>query len=106
MLLPGKAEGSGHRHCAVPGVDGAVPAMIERCVSASSDLNECKEGACQGVRESVSVSPFCACAAKMIHAASIAFMPEEARAAVAGTMSAPAAAPLRPSAPIESEMAA
>ena len=41
----------------------------------------------------------------MIHAASIAFMPKEARAAVAGTMSAPAAAPLRPSAPIESEMA-
>ena len=58
VLLPGKAEGSGHRHCAVPGVEGAVSAMIERCVSASSDLNECKEGACQGVRESVSVSPF------------------------------------------------
>ena len=58
VLLPNKALGSGHRHCAVPGVEGAVPAMIERCVSASSDLNECKEGACQGVRESVCVSPF------------------------------------------------
>ena len=58
VLLPGKAEGSGHRHCAVPGREGAVPAMIERCVSASSDLNECQEGARQGVRESVSVLPF------------------------------------------------
>ena len=56
VLLPGKAEGSGHRHCAVPGVEGDILAMIERCVSASSDLNECKEGACQGVRESVCVS--------------------------------------------------
>ena len=57
VLLPGKALGSGHRHCAVPGMEGAAPGMIESCVSASSDLNECKEGACQGVRESVSVSP-------------------------------------------------
>ena len=29
MLLPAKAEGSGHRHCAVPGMEGAVPAMME-----------------------------------------------------------------------------
>ena len=57
VLLPGKALGSGHRHCAVPGREAGVPAMIERCVSASADLNSCKEGACQGVRESVSVSP-------------------------------------------------
>ena len=58
--------------------------MIESCVSASPDMNECKEGACQGVRESVCVSSACACATKMIHAASIAIMPEEGRAAVAG----------------------
>ena len=34
VLLPGKAEGSGHRHCAVPGMKVAVSAMIESCVSA------------------------------------------------------------------------
>ena len=56
VLLPGKAEGSGHRHCAVPGVEGAVPAMIESCVSASPDMNECREGACQGVRARERVS--------------------------------------------------
>ena len=58
VLLPNKALGSGHRHCAVPGVEGDILAMIERCVSASSDLNECQEGARKGVRESVSVLPF------------------------------------------------
>ena len=40
VLLPGKAEGSGHRHCAVPGMEGGVPAMNESCVSAAPDMNE------------------------------------------------------------------
>ena len=40
VLLPGKAEGSGHRHCAVPGVEGAVPGMIESCGFASPDTNK------------------------------------------------------------------
>ena len=39
-LLPGEAEGSGHRHCAVPGVEGAVPGMIESCGFASPDTNK------------------------------------------------------------------
>ena len=34
VLLPNKALGSGHRHCAVPGMKVAVSAMIESCVSA------------------------------------------------------------------------
>ena len=51
VLLPGKAEGSGHRHCAVPGVEGGVPAMIESCVSVAPDMNECEEE--EPVRESV-----------------------------------------------------
>ena len=40
VLLPGKAEGSGHRHCAVPGMEGGVPARMESCVSAAPDMNE------------------------------------------------------------------
>ena len=43
---------------------------------------------------SVCVSSRRVCAAKMTDAASIAFMPTEARAAGAGTTRAPAAAPL------------
>ena len=51
VLLPGKAEGNGHRHCAVPGVEGGVPAMIESRVSVAPDINELyKRGACQNVR--------------------------------------------------------
>ena len=34
LLLPVEASGSGHRHCAVPGMKVAVSAMIESCVSA------------------------------------------------------------------------
>ena len=46
------------------------------------------------VCERVCVSSAGACAGKMTDAASIAFMPTEARAAGAGTTRAPAAAPL------------
>jgi len=39
VLLPGKAEGSGHRHCAVPGMEGGVPARMESCVSKALSLS-------------------------------------------------------------------
>ena len=59
MLLPAKAEGSGHRHCAVPGMEGAVPAMIESCISVASGIKGAvkeEEPVRLCVRESVCVS--------------------------------------------------
>ena len=40
VLLPREAPGSGHRHCLVPVVEGAVSAIIHNYVAAPPDMNE------------------------------------------------------------------